>query len=92
MMDTHFILEILQDMDFCNISMAGKVPLSYLDIKAYLDLMGIDLGPFYVKLIRNLSKIYTIYINNDDKDEPHPITKEIMGGMTAEKLRAIKNL
>lgn len=87
---THFILEILEDLGYYSLGM-DKIPLSFAEIKAYLDMTKQEIDPFFIPLLRKLSIIYINY-SNTDKDEPHPTTKQVMGGMTKAKLNAIRNM
>ena len=53
-----YLLVYLQEIGFYQSGGMGIVPISFTEIKAYLDLMGIRLSSFEVSTLRKMSVAY----------------------------------
>ena len=66
----------------------GYAPLSYVEIKAYLDLIGITLHSWEVVLLKKLSDTFLNETYNTDDNAPPPYTQTIKPkGLSAKDVR-----
>ena len=72
-----YLLEYLFDLGISHSDGYGQNPIKYTEIKAYCDLVSIDLSPFEVKTIRELSVAYCNQASiSTKKDAFAPYTKK----------------
>ncbi|MEA2091421.1 MAG: hypothetical protein U9O83_03525 [Campylobacterota bacterium] len=71
-----FLLEHLQNMGYCSSGGMGITPLSFTEIKAYLDLMRIDLDVFHISTLRKMSVAY-VSSNQDNYEDTEPPYKSV---------------
>ena len=72
-----YLLDYTKDMGLYSSGGMGIIPLSYVEIKAYRDLMGLNLTPFEVSTIRDISIAYTSQYNNNYSDTVAPFSNVI---------------
>lgn len=66
------LCDYLEDLGFCEESDGGSLPISYPSIKAWNDLLEIELTPFEAKAVRLASKAFVIERTNATAAQTQP--------------------
>lgn len=71
-----YILFVLNEIGYCNISAEGVAPLSFTDIKSYAELTSTNLGWWDVLILKELSTAYVVEFKNKDENTFAPYQGE----------------